>query len=424
MIGPEFSSEIFIFLLLMRCLSFLVVFVLCIAVVSGKQSWDVQCYYSDSCDAACYNMCEDECSGFYAVDWSNCYDYGDNDVRVDCYCKLSGIGYSTVIILPTLFVCWCCVAMVVGMVICHKSLAHKFESASLLNSELTEDNYVIYSAFPSFCTRLGGTFLIFVTCGLCLPFVVVKLLNKFFTRFWFGGEQGEFHGRPLSYCLHVFCMNNILACFTCGCWVCCGCADQRQAKWIDQHTTVVGRTGADQNVFLFQARPAWYKVLFTRFCSCITCGIAAPLFFVRNLKETVSQMKFGRKEARFVGETDDYVDTTWAPICGLNMLTCGCYSCCGLADARTRNYIDKNIKPTDDSSRAISSGADAHSSHDSLPSMASPSQYNKPLLQDTYQAQSYNSPPSGISLEKHDSPPAYPQMQSQGSAYGTYQKPF
>jgi len=406
-----------------------VLFALCF-VVSAKSSWDVQCYNSETCDAACYSMCDNECSGFYATGSSYCNDYGNGHVTMDCYCDLSGLGFSIVIILPTLFLCWCCVAIVSGLVICQRSFAYRFESKPLLSSELTEENYVVYTASPSYCTRLGAFCLIFFTCGLTAPFVVIKLVKKFFTRFWFAGEQGEFHGKPMDYCLNVCCVNNIIGCFTCGFWFCCGCADLRQAKWIDEHTTVVGRDSrADQNIFLFQARPAWYKVLLTSCCSMVTCGVAAPLFFVRNLKETISQMRFGKRDAQFVAETDDYVDSTWAPICCFNWLTCNLYTLCGFADARTRSYIDRNIKRTSDSSRATSANVHVHNDHDSLPSMSSiPPQYDQPLVRDSYASPPYtgSSGTSGISLEKNEAPPAYPQMRTSDNygGYGTYQKPL
>jgi hypothetical protein len=165
----------------------------------------------------------------------------------------------------------------------------------------------------------------------------------YFEKFWFAGARGEFHGEPCDYCLQVFCVNHLLSCVTCGIWTCCGYAHKRQGRWIDENTRVVDPSSGDK-IHLFQARPDWYMVIITGFCSCITCGLAAPFFFVRNMKQTVSRMQFGNRVAHFIGETDDYVTSVWAPIRLFNIISCCFYSACGFGDRREREWIDRHVR--------------------------------------------------------------------------------
>merc|ERR1712130_608900 len=228
----------------------------------------------------------------------------------------------------------------------------------------------MYSALPTKWQRVAVALLTALSCGFFLPFLVVKMIERFYERFWFGGLQGEFHGDPMDYCLNVFCVNSILSCLTCGVWVCCGCAHKRQGEWIDDNTSVRGTNmRGSQFVYLWRARPSWIRRTLSRILAVLTCGLVAPLLFVRNLKEMLSQMHFGNKEIQFTSETDEYVDAVWAPRVLSNILTCGCYSLCGCAELAERGFVDNHLRAVGGNQTISTPPGPA--SQDSLPEFAS-----------------------------------------------------
>ena len=311
----------------------------------GKNIYNEPCY-SSSCDY-CIDECYDYCDGLYAVSSSYCWNGGSDEYPqyyVDCYCEFTTAGYFISIFFPVLFLCWCCFAIVVGGFIIRQAGVDAIEKRNLVKP--SEHSFYVYRALPSCFISFLYSLLSCLTCGIFLPFLVIHMIKNFYAKFWFAGEEGEFDGKPMDYCLSVFCVNNILTVATCGIWLCFGCAERRQGKWIDENTHVRGNNQmrGDSFVYLFQARPEWYKVLLSRIFSCITCGIAAPLFVVRNMKDTVSKMRFGTKAAVFKGDTDDYVDTICMRSIVYNMLTCCCYSICGFHEMYSRIWYDKHME--------------------------------------------------------------------------------
>jgi len=238
---------------------------------------------------------------------------------------------------------------------------------------------VVYTAVPAWHIRVGALILTMCSCGLLLPFIMVSLIRMFFRNFWFAGDRGEFKGEPLEYCFSVCVPNQLLSLITCGCWVCLGGADHLQNKWIDEHTQVVAQDRSLQNndIYLFQARPVWWKRILAGVISCFTCGLTAPFFFVPHMKETISQMRFGSKRANFVGDTDDYVSSVCFPNYAISLLTCGCYSCLGFADKRTRTWVDgRMVSPIN-----LGKGpTDSHSSYHSTSSQPLYQEYSQPQV--------------------------------------------
>merc|ERR1712110_410522 len=96
-------------------------------------------------------------------------------------------------------------------------------------------------------------------------------------------------------------------------------------------------------VYLWRARPSWIRRVLTNVLSCLTCGLLAPLFFVRNLKETLSQVHFGGKQVQFTSHTDEYVERVWGPSVLYNLLSCCAYSLCGCAEVSERGFVDIHL---------------------------------------------------------------------------------
>jgi len=56
----------------------------------------------------------------------------------------------------------------------------------------------------------------------------------------FVGHRAEFDGQGCDYLKSVCCINCILSAVTCGFWVCCGCAEKKSNKWLDEHIHSTG----------------------------------------------------------------------------------------------------------------------------------------------------------------------------------------
>ena len=335
-------------------------------------------YCSEQSCMACEPVCEDICTGFYQVSDYSCfanYNYYDHSFTynsVDCYCEYSGWGWFVIVVLPLLVFLWICVAIFVGCVLMRKSAIKHYEKKVLAPAP---DNVIMYTALPTVCERFAAGLLSMLSCGFLLPFLVVRFINRFYQKFWVGGVQGEFHGDAFDYCLNVFCVNYFLSCFSCGLWACCGFAQQRQAEWIDENTSIRGapQMRGGQWIYLFRARPSWLHRALANVVSCLSCGLLAPLFFVRHLKETLSQVHFGEKEIHFTSDTDEYVDSVWAPNLMFNIITCGCYSLCGFGEAVERAFVDNHLVPSGGSQQETTTpaGPSFQQQGNSLPTFSS-----------------------------------------------------
>ena len=383
---------------------FLLLIVFCLTV----NAYDYYCNSGDTC-SSCGSQCEYYCGGLEKSSYECYYEY-DSSLNqqvvegVYCYCDMGGWGWTLIIVAPTLVLCWICFAIVIGSFLCQKRIYESFEKESILATD--ENSYVLYTATPPFCTRLLGGFIASITCGLLLPFIMVRLIKMYFDKFWFAGSRGEFHGQPIDYCVSVCCVNQILSCFTCGFWRCCGYAWDREHKWIDDHVTVEGQQNSD--VFLFQARPAWYKIILTGILSCLTCGLAAPIFFAAHMKETIAQMMFDNKKANFIGTTDDYISEVWLPTCGFNIITCGFYRCCGLADLRWRTWVDRHVRSGVDPEFAQNNNTNGNYSNSSFDNNNNNNYNNNNNNNYNNNNNNYNNNGSGKSLVDEDfNPPPY-----------------
>mmetsp|Transcript_65582 Transcript_65582/g.98899 ORF Transcript_65582/g.98899 Transcript_65582/m.98899 type:complete len:121 (+) Transcript_65582:819-1181(+) len=120
-------------------------------------------------------------------------------------------------------------------------------------------------------------------------------------------------------------------------------------------------------------------------------------------------MRFGKKAAVFVGDTDDYVQSTWAPICGFNVVSCGLYSCCGFADLRTRIWMDKHLRQVDEQSNVNNTG-----SLGAMPPAPATHMEPPPVYESTPLVEPYQHPSLATPSIYQDSSYASP----------SYQKPF
>ena len=82
-------------------------------------------------------------------------------------------------------------------------------------------------------------------------------------------------------------------------------------------------------------------------------------------------MRFGDKEIRFTSDTDEYVDSVWAPSVLINFVTCGFYSLCGCAEIVTRGFVDSHLTPVGRGDVASHSGDYTPTPNGSLPNMSS-----------------------------------------------------
>jgi len=161
-------------------------------------------------------------------------------------------------------------------------------------------------------------------------------------------------------------------------------------------------------VYLWRARPAWIRRVLTGVLTCLTCGLAAPLFFVRNLKETLAQVHFGGRHVQFTSHTDEYVDQVWAPTVLWNILTCGCYRLCGCAEVVERGFVDNHLVATGTNSSPASWPTNSphtglHYEPPFVPTYSPSSSEQAPLLGDRPPPYQYGAPtPSGpgINLTK------------------------
>jgi len=95
--------------------------------------------------------------------------------------------------------------------------------------------FYFFQAHPSCFYRMIIAIVSAISCGICYPWLVIAQLKSTIQEFNFGGLHAKFIGEPCEFCQEVICINCVLNFITCGLYLCCGCAETRRNRWIDDH---------------------------------------------------------------------------------------------------------------------------------------------------------------------------------------------
>ena len=74
-----------------------------------------------------------------------------------------------------------------------------------------------------------------ITCGLTRPYFFVRNFKQMVKKWNVNGKKANLEADFEDYANNVCIPNCLLGFVTCGCYVCCGFAHQRQRGWIDDH---------------------------------------------------------------------------------------------------------------------------------------------------------------------------------------------
>lgn len=77
-----------------------------------------------------------------------------------------------------------------------------------------------------------------LSCGLLAPYLFLCKVEEIIQQMNFFGTKAVFKGECCDFCCSVVIKNLIFGIFTCGLWICCGCAEKLQNTWLDKHTFV------------------------------------------------------------------------------------------------------------------------------------------------------------------------------------------
>lgn len=185
--------------------------------------------------------------------------------------------------------------------------------------------------------------------GILQPWIVIDRARYEFNRLIFSGFRTRFIGGVWEYAKSVCIINTILGFVTLGLWTCCGCAEERENKWIDSKAKVLASDGSsiekEDTVKFYRAKQScinWFlsKALF--FCS---CGLAYPCITVWEAREVIGNISILSNTAVFAGKEDKFCTDVHIPSLFLTCITCGCYSCLGFSERKERLWMDRYIQP-------------------------------------------------------------------------------
>ena len=204
--------------------------------------------------------------------------------------------------------------------------------------------YYVYRANPSNWYENLGMILNLMTCGLSAPWVVLDQAHYTTERFVFHGLRTQFVGTLKSYVARVCLFNWIISYFTCGLWLCCGCASKVENAWLDHNTRPLRENEVEEDQFYyFRARPNFCKDLFYRTCLCLTCQLAESCVLMCETKDTISQIIVFGHRSIFTGSWDRYWTAVLCPTFLYSFVTCGVYTCGGWAEERRDEWFDSQL---------------------------------------------------------------------------------